>query len=88
MNLIDKVMEAYGKDSDWASRFITMCQVISQNQDVFTHLCNLSRESWAIHACNTPDCNSPRYAYFRGKSDCYNDLPMSFISNFKEMSQC
>lgn len=88
MKLIDKVMQTYGKDSDWAMKFIDLCRAISENREVFEHLCHLSRDTWATNACNVTDYNCPRYAYFRGKSDTYNDLPMSFISNYEELIQC
>lgn len=68
------VAAKYGKDLDWASRCIALSEQLERNADVIAVLCERRRDLWARSACGVASYQSPDYAYYRGKSDTYQDL--------------
>lgn len=79
---IDLIIEHYGKSGSWAKGYLELLDSIRRNLDVFQDLCNESRNFWADAATNEQSVTSARFAYYRGKSDVYADLPKSFLNSY------
>lgn len=78
MNIIEYIAQKYDKPLDWAQRFWNFAELMVEYHEVLQFHCEAGRDVWARAAVAAPSCNSPDYAYRRGRSDQYHEIPQHF----------